>query len=411
MGVSFNFSMENGSLSSYSNNAKNKRDKGKSLLFFPHDYVVIDLETTGLSPVYDEIIELSALKVINGNIEDKFSTLVKPENRYIDDSGNELYVDEFITELTGITNEMLDDAPSFADIYGKFLNFVDDNIIVGHNVNFDINFIYDSLVRISEVKFKNNFCDLLRISRKIFPEFPNHKLSTVASELHVFVSEAHRGLADCITTFKCFQKCFEYVKKNNISLDFYARTNIDLKKTTPAIDLKKITPAKENFDTSHPLFGQTCVFTGTLENMKRVEAAQLVVNLGGICENGVTTRTNFLILGNNDYCKSIKNGKSNKQKKAEKLILGGQDLKILPEDAFYDMLRFCSLDEARNIIIQNENAQAAAFVLEEKSLWYFVLCDKNEVEKIESNIEGNINSESIVFCFNQFTGNYNKLEI
>ena len=72
--------------------------------------------------------------------------------------------------------------------------------------------------------------------------------------------------------------------------------------------------------------------------MIRREAAQLVVNCGGICENSVTKRTNFLILGNNDYCKSIKDGKSNKHKKAESLSLAGQDIEIIPEAVFYDLV-------------------------------------------------------------------------
>lgn len=309
---------------------RNKRNKGKSLLCFPDDFCVVDIETTGLSPVYDEIIELSALKVRSGNVIDKFSALVKPDGRYIGDNGELLYVNEFITELTGITNEMLETAPLISEVIDEFLCFVGNSIIVGHNVNFDINFIYDTLLSEKGIDFKNDFCDLLRVSKQLFPELPNHKLLTVASALNVSVTESHRGLADCLTSFECFQKCRLFVEENNINFDIF--------KNNGDVDLRKITTSKENIDHSHPLFGKVCVFTGTLEKMTRAEAAQIVVDFGGICENGVTSRSNFLILGNNDYCKSIKNGKSNKQKKAEKLILNGQDLQILPEDVFYDML-------------------------------------------------------------------------
>lgn len=309
---------------------RNKRNKGKSLLYFPDDFCVVDIETTGLSPAYDEIIELSALKVRSGSVIDKFSALVKPDGRYIGDNGELLYVNEFITELTGITNEMLETAPLISEVIDEFLCFVGNSIIVGHNVNFDINFIYDTLLNEKGIDFKNNFCDLLRVSKQLFPELPNHKLLTVASALNVSVTESHRGLADCLTSFECFQKCRLFVEENNINFDIF--------KNNGDVDLRKITTSKENIDHSHPLFGKVCVFTGTLEKMTRAEAAQIVVDFGGICENGVTSRSNFLILGNNDYCKSIKDGKSNKQKKAEKLILNGQDLQILPEDVFYDML-------------------------------------------------------------------------
>lgn len=72
--------------------------------------------------------------------------------------------------------------------------------------------------------------------------------------------------------------------------------------------------------------------------MPRKNAMQIVADLGGINGDNVTKKTNFLILGNNDYCKSIKDGKSSKQKKAEKLKLSGQDIEIIPESVFYDLI-------------------------------------------------------------------------
>lgn len=97
---------------------------------------------------------------------------------------------------------------------------------------------------------------------------------------------------------------------------------------------KDITATTDNFDISHPLYGKLCVFTGTLEKMQRKDAMQLVVNLGGQCGDNVTAKTNYLILGNNDFCSLIKDGKSNKQKKAESLILKGKDIQILSENVF-----------------------------------------------------------------------------
>ena len=84
-----------------SKNNNIRPNKGQSLIAFPNDYTVVDIETTGLSPEYDSIIEISALKVKDNVIIDKFTTLVNPE----------CYICEFITELTGITNEMVETAP------------------------------------------------------------------------------------------------------------------------------------------------------------------------------------------------------------------------------------------------------------------------------------------------------------
>ena len=96
--------------------------------------------------------------------------------------------------------------------------------------------------------------------------------------------------------------------------------------------------AVTEFDEDNPFFEKVCVFTGVLEKMKRSDAAQLVVDLGGICGNSVTKKTNYLILGNNDYCPTIRDGKSTKQKKAEELKLKGNDIEIISENTFYDML-------------------------------------------------------------------------
>ncbi len=83
---------------------------------------------------------------------------------------------------------------------------------------------------------------------------------------------------------------------------------------------KDISTENISFDTSHPLFGKVCVFTGTLEKMSRKDAMQLVVDFGGSVGDNVTKKTNYLILGNNDFCQSIKDGKATSQKKAEDLI-------------------------------------------------------------------------------------------
>ena len=110
-----------------------RTNKGQSLIAFIDDYVAVDLETTGLDPRFDAIIEIAAVKVAGGKPVDSFATLVKPP----------FEVDEFITELTGITNDMLAHAPAIEAVLPSFLEFVGDGVVVGHNVNFDINFLYD----------------------------------------------------------------------------------------------------------------------------------------------------------------------------------------------------------------------------------------------------------------------------
>ena len=311
---------------------KSERSKGKSLIDVNiADYTVIDIETTGFDTHYCSIIELSALKVRSNKVVSSFSELVQPDkipsHLYEYENPQIIYIDDFISELTGITNEMLAEARSITSVLPEFIEFLNDDILVGHNVNFDINFIYDNFKKYFGGEFRNDYIDLLRISKKAYPECKNYKLKTIAEYLSVAYENAHRGLTDCKITFNCFDICKNYIITNNIDLS-----------PSAAIDLRTISTDNTAFDTEHPLYGAYCVFTGTLDKMTRKEAAQIAVDFGAHCENNVTKKSNYLILGNNDFCKSIKNGKSNKQKKAEKLIQQGQDLKIITENIFYDMI-------------------------------------------------------------------------
>lgn len=298
--------------------------KGNSLIDFPENYVVVDCETTGLDAEYDSIIEVAALRVRNNTVVDSFSSLVNP--------GFE--IDPFIEELTGITNDMLHTAPMPQDVFPAALAFLGDDIIVGHNVNFDINFLYDNFTDYCHEPLKNDFVDTLRISRKALPELPHHRLKDIADAFSVTPSGAHRSLADCQTTFDCYLELCSHISSAYGFSEFVK----SFKHHSKHINLHDITTDRTDFDETHPLFGKHCVFTGALERMTRADAAQLVVNVGGICDNGVTKKTNFLILGNNDYCAAIKGGKSSKHKKAEEYKLNGLDIEIIPENVFYEML-------------------------------------------------------------------------
>ena len=304
-----------------------RNGKGKSLILFPEKYVVVDIETTGLSPRYDEIIEISAIRYDSGKKVDVFSTLVKPDNE----------IDDYITELTGITNEMVEGAPTIDDCINDFIDFMGEDIVIGYNVNFDINFLYDNLLECKNEVVKNDFVDVMRIARKALPELKHHRQKDIASYFGIPLLGAHRAEVDCEVCNECFVALKDEIIKSGVELEAFIQQFKHKSRFHKGVSAKDIKSENMNFDESHPLYGKVCVFTGALEKMHRKEAMQLVANLGGIPGDGVTKKTNFLILGNNDYCKTIVDGKSSKQKKAEKLILEGQDLQILPEEVFYDI--------------------------------------------------------------------------
>lgn len=311
--------------------------KGKSLIAFPDDYTIIDLETTGFSPQYDEIIELAAIKVRNGEIIDSFQKLIKPKGE----------ISSFISELTGITSLSVNESPYIEEQIKNFVSFIGNDIVVGHNVNFDINFVYDNLLKIDNIYFENNYIDTMRIGKKLLPKLRHHRLIDFMEYFDI-QEEQHRALLDCEITFNVFNELKKLAIYKYLSIDDFYKS-FKKKHYSKSNSLKDLTASTNEFDDTHPLYGKVCVFTGTLEKYTRKEVAQIVLNYGGIIGDSVTKNTNFLVLGNNDYCQSIKDGKSSKQKKAETYIQKGMDLIILPENEFYEMLD--TDDNSKNLYI------------------------------------------------------------
>lgn len=313
-----------------SKTGKQRKYKGSNIISFPDSYCVIDIETTGLSPAYDSIIEVSAIKVSAGNITETFSSLVQPFS-----TSNE-YVDEFITKLTGITNEMLSSAPKEEDVIPKFKDFIGSSILVGHNINFDINFLYDSFENILDIHLDNDFIDTMRISRKIHNNLPHHRLSDIANLYGIDYLTAHRALEDCKITNSCYILLKKDIINQHESLEAFLK--LCKKKNHYRLNAKDIHATTVEFDVTNILYQKVVVFTGALEKYNRKTAMQFVANLGGINADNVTRQTNYLVLGNYDYCSQIKDSKSSKRKKAEQLQLQGYDIEIIPENVFYDML-------------------------------------------------------------------------
>jgi len=299
-----------------------RESKGRSIIAFPSDYVALDIETTGLDPSVDEIIELAAIRVRDGVRSDAFGSLVRPTNR----------ISGFITELTGITNDMVSGAPRVESILPQFCEFVGGDVIVGHNVNFDINFIYDNLMRCSYQAFGNDFIDLLRMARKVLPQLENHRLDTICRHFAVDTTAHHRGMKDCDMADECFRRYRELAAQRFGSADEFVRT------FGHKVTARDITAARDEFDEEHPLFNEVCVFTGTLEGVGRREAMQAVVNAGGRCSDQVTKDTNYLIVGSLEYSSNIRGNKSSKILKAEKYVLKGQDIKVISQSTFADLL-------------------------------------------------------------------------
>lgn len=322
-------------------------NKGNNIISNPANYIVIDIETTGLDLEYCSIIEIAAIKVRNRKIVDTFNLLVKPIKWYYLDNDNYeeedffpfsevtgcYYVNDFITKLTGITNEMLESAPQLKDVLKKFRSFIGTDTLIGHNVNFDINFLYIAFENELKESLTNDFIDTMRFSRKVFKKNQHHRLRDTATACEIEYKNAHRALNDCNITYACYEKMLDIISNNyNTFSDFEKIFNYG-----KTINCSGITTITEEFNEEHPLFKKSVVFTGALE-MPRKEAMQHVVNVGGLISNSVTMATNYLVIGSFNYIKSVKDGKSSKIKKAEKMKLDGFDINIIYENTFIELL-------------------------------------------------------------------------
>mgnify|MGYP000584672502 FL=1 len=304
--------------------AKARENKGKAVNALPEDYVALDLETTGLDPEWDSIIEIGMVRVRRGEVVAEYSTLVNPG----------MPIDDFIAELTGITNDMLAAAPALPEVLPAARDFLGDDIILGHNINFDINFIYDNCEYQGLKPVSNGYIDTMRISRRVLPDLKHHRLGDIVNALGVDHAQAHRAIGDCHATIGCYKALLAHIDAGAGREAYITEVS---RHGAQRSDLHALTADGTAVDEMHPLYGKHCVFTGTLAKMVRLDAAQAVVNVGGLCDNGVTKDTNFLILGASDYSK-IKDGKSNKLKRAESLIAKGADLQIISENVFYDLM-------------------------------------------------------------------------
>lgn len=172
-------------------------NKGQRLVKYVPDYVVFDLETTGISSLHDSIIEVSALKVKEGNVIETFSTLVNPERR----------IPGGATAVNGITNDMVADAPVIKDAMGEFLSFTEDHVLVGHNIHsFDMKFVYRDAIELFGRTVDNNYVDTLYMARKCLPQLKRHRLVDISEYFEISSEGAHRALNDCIMNQQCFEK-------------------------------------------------------------------------------------------------------------------------------------------------------------------------------------------------------------
>ncbi len=174
------------------------RTQGCDLRRHVDNYVVFDLETTGVSPAKDKIIEISAIRVRDRMPVEEFSSLVNPE----------CLIPPGASRVNHITNDMVAAAPGIQEILPDFLDFIGNDILVGHNIYaFDLKFIYKESRLIYQRIPGNDFVDTLSYARRKLPQLAHHRLGDLANYYGINPEGAHRALYDC----RMNQQVFEYM--------------------------------------------------------------------------------------------------------------------------------------------------------------------------------------------------------
>lgn len=313
---------------------------GLTVPAFLQDYVVIDLETTGFDRHIDAIIEVAAIRYSYGQEVSRFQQLVNPHRTLSPE----------IIGLTGITQDMVDDAPCFDDIGDALLEFLGDSPIVGHNaISFDIPFLEYHL----RTELHNPKADTLPIARRTFPDLPSYKLQNLDKTLELGATTAHRAMADVETTHALLMACMvpDMYRKKIVQITVSKKPDKaeePKKQHSPKIwkfskytaDPKSIHPTTcVNQDSQ--LCGKIVVFTGEL-SMPRGEAMQLAVNAGAVLKNFVSGKTNYLVVGKQDITIVGADGMSGKEEKAYTLNDSGKGhIEIISEEEFLKLVGGC----------------------------------------------------------------------
>ena len=175
-------------------------------------FVILDIETTGLSRYRHKITEFSALKVnlkdntSTFNTIDKYSTLINPQRR----------IPSFITSLTNITDNMVKDAPTFKDISTDIRKFIGNDVIIAHNTTFDYNFLNHHFKETETDELTNHALCTCKLSRRLIPNLNSYNLETICSHLRISNRQAHRAMSDVLATKDIFNNLYRHMKKRNI---------------------------------------------------------------------------------------------------------------------------------------------------------------------------------------------------
>ena len=306
------------------------------------NYIVLDLETTGFSPENDDIIEIAMIKFENGKFDSCFESLLNPC----------CHIPSRISEITGIYDKDLLNAPSLRNVISDIDRFIGDHIVVGHNIGFDISFLQKAYRDLLNEDKSFRCIDTLSLSRYVFPEFNSHKLEHLSLELGIVAEKFHRAMNDVLCTNHLLHNCVSRldISLNNLLDIFHHSPKKKIRKyekVTPTM----MKPKCNEFDCNHTLYDKTLVFTGTCTNSRDC-LIQFALDVGALVKTSVSSKTHYLVVGKQDVALVGEDGMSSKEEKAYALNESGRgNIRIISEKEFLHLIEGGAKREQSDIIL------------------------------------------------------------
>ena len=225
-------------------------------------YIALDLETTGLNPASDRIIEIGMARIEHGEVKDTYSTLINPG----------ITVSDRVVELTGIHNEELTDKPRIDDVLCDIMEFIGDYPILGHNIIFDYSFLKKSAVN-NKLEFNVRGIDTLKMARRILPELEHKRLDYLCEHLDIDPGNSHRALDDAISASKLYYALYA-VNPEDEMFNKAMVLNYSVKKDSP------ITPAQKKYLTALAQYHNVAV-TVPIDSMTKSQTSRMIDGIIG----------------------------------------------------------------------------------------------------------------------------------
>lgn len=192
-------------------------------------FIVVDLETTGLQAALDSIIEIAAVKIVNGEVVGEWDTLINPG----------VFVPHESTQINGITSDMLLDSPKFEEVAQEFLDFMgNDSVFVAHNVDFDFSFMNNNLKKYNFPALNLPCLCTFKLAKKVHPNLPKYGLGSLSEHFGIDLPQAHRALHDARATATLLSKFLRTLRDGGVKhpKDIPVIQNIPLSWKEPALE-------------------------------------------------------------------------------------------------------------------------------------------------------------------------------